>query len=233
MKHATRDTQAVTKKLLGRTLVFLAFLALLLFVPAGTLRWPQAWIYLALIATAGLGSGLLLARHDPELLDERMRPIIQREQKGWDKVLLSAFFGLYVAWLVLIALDAGRFHWSSVPLWLEAIGAILVCITFYVMWLVTRENSFAAPVVKVQSGHKVVTTGPYALVRHPMYSGVIPFLIGTPLLLGSWWGLLFSTVLLIVLAIRAVLEERTLKAELEGYAEYAERVRYRLVPHLW
>lgn len=235
MKNETGGTSKLTRKLILRTFNFLVVLGLILFVSAGTLRWPQAWVYLGLTAVAGIGTGLLLARHDPELLNERMGPIIQREQKGWDKVLLSTFFVLYIFWLILIALDAKRFHWSSVPVWIEAIGAILICVTFYVMWLVTRENSFAAPVVKVQKerGHKVVTTGPYALVRHPMYGGVIPFLIGTPLLLGSWWGLLVSAVMLIVLAIRAVLEEETLKAELEGYAEYAERVRSRFVPYLW
>jgi protein-S-isoprenylcysteine O-methyltransferase Ste14 len=164
-----------------------------------------------------------------------MGPIIQRGQKGWDKLLLSVFFLLYLLWLVLIAFDAKRFAWSAVPVWLEVVGGMLICVTFYVMWLVTRENSFAAPVVKVQKerGHKVVSTGPYAFVRHPMYGGIIPLFIGTPLLLGSWWGLLFSVVLLLLLAIRAVLEERTLMAELDGYADYARRVRYRLVPRLW
>jgi protein-S-isoprenylcysteine O-methyltransferase Ste14 len=115
------------------------------------------------------------------------------------------------------------------------VGAVLLCITFYAMWRVMRENSFAAPVVKVQRerGHKVVSTGPYALVRHPMYAGIIPLLIGTPLLLGSWWGLIAAPLLLILLAIRAVLEEETLKAELEGYKDYAARVRFRLIPYLW
>jgi protein-S-isoprenylcysteine O-methyltransferase Ste14 len=142
---------------------------------------------------------------------------------------------LYVGWLVLIELDAERFHWSSVPLAVQVMGVILICITICSQWLIVRENSFAAPVVKIQRerGHSVVTTGPYAFVRHPMYAGAIPFLIGTPLLLGSWWGLLLTPLLIAVLAIRAVLEERTLKAELEGYAEYAKRVRHRFVPHLW
>lgn len=225
----------VTRKLVIRTGIFLALLGLLLFVSAGTFRWPQAWIYLGLNATAGLGTGLMLARHDPALLNERMGPIIQRGQKGWDKLLLSVFFGLYLLWLVLMAFDAKRFHWSSVPVWLRVVGAVLICVTFYVMWLVTRENSFAAPVVKVQKerGHKVVSSGPYAFVRHPMYGGIIPLFIGTPLLLGSWWGLLFAVVLLLLLAVRAVLEERTLMAELDGYADYAARVRYRLIPRLW
>ena len=183
----------------------------------------------------GLGTGLILLRRDPTLLAERMRPPIQKEQKGWDKVLIGVLLLLYVGWLVLIELDAERFHWSSVPLAVQVIGAILICLTICSQWLIVRENSFAAPVVKMQRerGHSVVTTGPYSFVRHPMYAGAIPFLIGTPLLLGSWWGLLLSPLLIVVLALRAVLEERMLKAELEGYADYAKRVRYRFVPHIW
>jgi protein-S-isoprenylcysteine O-methyltransferase Ste14 len=229
-------TPEVTRKLVFHTSVYLVVLALLLFVPAGTLAWPQAWIYLALTATAGLGSGLRLARHDPDLVNERLKPIIQRDQKSWDRPLIGVFLVLYIAWVVLIALDAKRFHWSGpMPVPLQVLGAILLCITFYAMWLVMRENSFAAAVVKVQKerGHKVVSTGPYALVRHPMYAGMIPMLVGTPLLLGSWWGLLFSALLLLMLAVRAVLEERTLGAELDGYADYAGRVRYRLIPRIW
>jgi protein-S-isoprenylcysteine O-methyltransferase Ste14 len=221
---------AVTRKFVRRTIVYLALLGALLFLSAGTLDWPGAWVYLALSAIAGGGSGLLLARHDPELLLERLGPMIQRQQKSWDKLLLSLFLVLYLGWLVLIALDAKRFHWSSMPVALQVVGAVLLCITFYAMWRVMRENSFAAPVVKVQRerGHKVVSNCPYALVRHPMYAGIIPLLIGTPLLLGSWWGLIAAPLLLILLAIRAVLEEETLKAELEGYKDYAARVRFRL-----
>jgi protein-S-isoprenylcysteine O-methyltransferase Ste14 len=148
---------------------------------------------------------------------------------------MSAFFLLYIGWLVLMAFDAERFHWSAMPLAAKILGTFLIVLTSYLMRIVTRENSFAAPVVRVQRerGHAVVTTGPYAYVRHPMYAGAIPMLIGTPLLLGSWWGLAVSALLVVLLAIRATLEERTLTAELEGYAEYARRVSYRFVPGLW
>jgi protein-S-isoprenylcysteine O-methyltransferase Ste14 len=147
---------------------------------------------------------------------------------------MAAFLPLWLGWYVLMALDR-RFSWSSVPAPLQVLGAVLLCLGIWLSWQVLKENSFAAPVVKLQKerGHKVVTTGPYAYVRHPMYASVILFAAGAPLLLGSWVGLLVSPLLLLVLALRAVLEERMLMAELEGYADYAQRVRYRFVPLLW
>jgi protein-S-isoprenylcysteine O-methyltransferase Ste14 len=141
-----------------------------------------------------------------------------------DKLLIGVLFVAYIGWLFLIDLDVERFQWSSVPRPLRVIGAILIGVTLFIRWLVIREE---------ERGHKVVTTGPYSFVRHPMYVGTIPFLIGMPLLLGSFWGVLFSPVLLAVLGLRAILEERTLIAEHEGYAEYTNRVRYRFMPHIW
>src|SRR5262249_55309685 len=125
--------------------------------------------------------------------------------------------------------------WSHVPVWTQGLGALGFLVSAYVVYLTFRENTYAAPVVKIQRerGHKVVTTGPYRYVRHPMYAGAIFFLLGTPLLLGSWYGLALAPILIAVLAVRAVLEERTLAAELEGYADYAARVRYRLIPRVW
>jgi protein-S-isoprenylcysteine O-methyltransferase Ste14 len=163
-----------------------------------------------------------------------MRPPFQREQLPQDKLLMGTFLPLWLGWYVLMGVDR-RFGWYSVPVSLQVLGAVLLCLGIWLSWQVMKENSYAAPVVKVQKerGHKVVTTGPYAYVRHPMYASVIFFALGVPLLLGSWWGLLVSPLLLSVLALRAVLEERMLMAELEGYANYAQRVRYRFVPLLW
>jgi len=132
-------------------------------------------------------------------------------------------------------LDAGRYRWSDVPLFFKGIGLVLIGLGAALVWLTLKENSYAAPVVKVQKsrGHHVVTTGPYAYIRHPMYAGALLFTAGVPLLLGSWWGLAAGVVLVLVIAVRAVLKERTLAAELEGYADYAGRTRYRLVPYFW
>lgn len=226
---------AVTKKLVSRTSLYIVFLALILFVSAGTLAWPAAWIYLALSAIVSIGGGLWLGRHDPALLAERLKPVIQRDQKGWDKLFMLIMMMLWVGWLVLMGLDAGRYHWSHVPLLIQIASVGLIGLGCYLVGLTFKANSYAAPVVRIQKerGHRVVTDGPYAYVRHPMYAGALLFVVGAPLLLGSWWGLAGAAALVLAIAIRAVLEERALQAELEGYADYAKRVRYRLVPYLW
>jgi len=141
----------------------------------------------------------------------------------------------FCAWLAVMGLDAVRFRASRVPVWAQVVGALAILVSQYVFWLVFRANSYAAPVVKVQTdrGHAIATTGPYALVRHPMYAGAILLLIGIPLLLGSWYGLVLAPVLVVGFALRAVLEERTLQAQLPGYADYAARVRYRFIPLIW
>jgi protein-S-isoprenylcysteine O-methyltransferase Ste14 len=223
------------RKLINRTVFYLVVLALLLFGAAGTLRWPAAWVYLAITAVVSIGGGLWLARHDPALLAERLKPVIQRDQKPWDKIFMAVMVALWFGWLVLMGLDAGRYHWSHVPLIAQIAGVGLIGLGSYLVYLTFKANSYAAPVVKIQKerGHRVVSTGPYAYVRHPMYAGALGLVLGAPLLLGSWWGLAGAAVLILVMAMRAVLEERALHAELDGYADYAARVRYRLVPHLW
>lgn len=235
MTHDRKLQSAPMRELFSRTLFYLVFVAALLFLSAGTLAWPAAWVYLALTAIIGIGGGLWLGRHDPALLAERLKPMIQREQKPWDKAFMIIMLVLWAGWLVLMGLDAGRFHWSRVPLSVQILGVGLIAIGCYLVWLTFRENSYAAPVVKIQKerGHRVVSTGPYAYVRHPMYAGALGFIVGAPLLLGSWWGLAGALLLVLAMSFRAVLEERALTAELDGYKDYAARVRYRLVPYLW
>jgi protein-S-isoprenylcysteine O-methyltransferase Ste14 len=235
MTFSPDSHRALMRKFFRRTVGSLVFLGLILFGAAGTLAWPEAWIYLALAAAMSFAGGLWLARHDPALLAERLGSLIQRDQKPWDKAVMAVMLALWVGWLALMGLDAERYHWSEVPLGLQVLGLVLIGLGSYVIWLTLRANSFAAPVIKIQTerGHRVATTGPYAYVRHPMYAGALLFIAGVPLLLGSWWGLAAGPVLAVLIAFRAVLEERTLKAELEGYADYAGRVRFRLVPYLW
>ncbi|MBC8019620.1 MAG: isoprenylcysteine carboxylmethyltransferase family protein [Methyloceanibacter sp.] len=223
------------RKFIRRTTVSLLFVGAILFGAAGTLNWPEAWIYLALAAAMSFGGGFWLARRDPALLSERLGSLIQPEQKGWDKVLMVVMLALWTGWIILMGLDAGRYHWSEIPLALQGAGLALIYLGAYLVWLTLKANSYAAPVVKIQKarGHVVVTSGPYARIRHPMYAGALLFIAGVPLLLGSWWGLAAGVGLVLIIAMRAVFEEQTLAAELEGYADYAARVRYRLVPYLW
>jgi protein-S-isoprenylcysteine O-methyltransferase Ste14 len=222
------------RKFIGRTAISLGLVGALLFGAAGTLNWPAAWLYLALASAISLGAGSWLARNDPALLSERLGSLFQREQKGWDKALMAVMLALWIGWLILIGLDR-RYHGSDVPLAVQGIGLALIVLGAYLVVLTLKANSFAAPVVKVQKarGHAVATGGPYAYVRHPMYAGALLFIVGMPLLLGSWWGLAAGLSIVLILAVRAVFEERTLAAELEGYADYAARVRYRFVPYLW
>lgn len=221
-------------KLLLQNVIWIAAMGALLFAPAGTLHWPAAWVYLGTVAILGVACGWWLARTDPALLAERMHPMMQKNQPAADKIFMLVFGFAALIWFVAIGLDA-RMHASHVPFALQALGmAMLLVSTGFVMW-VMRTNSFASPVVKLQTerGHRVISTGPYAFVRHPMYSGSLLFFIGAPLLLGSWWGVVIAPLFAVLFAIRAKIEERALIAGLPGYADYTKRVHYRLLPGLW
>jgi protein-S-isoprenylcysteine O-methyltransferase Ste14 len=227
------NPRMIAKLLLQNTITVIA-LGALLFASAGSLHWPAAWVFLAVSAIIGPACGLWLAKTDPALLAERMRPTFQADQPAADKKFMLVFVLVALIWLIAIGLDR-RAHASGVPLVLQVVGlAMYLLSTAFIMW-VFRENSFAAPVVKVQTGrhHHVISSGPYAFVRHPMYSGIMLFFVGVPLLLGSWWGVAIAPVFAVLFAIRARIEERALIEGLPDYADYAARVRYRLVPGLW
>ena len=221
-------------KWLLQSLAWTAAFAALLFVPAGTLDWPAAWAFVGVMLLIGLGCGSWLAKHNPELLAERMRSPIQRDQPAADKKIVAVLGLTFLSWFIVMGLDE-RFHPSRMPVVLQAIGLAFLIISTVLIMRVFRENSFAAAVVKVQSerGHHVISTGPYALVRHPMYTSALVFFVGSALLLGSWWGVAMSLLFAVLFAIRAGIEERTLTAGLPDYADYAARVRYRLLPGIW
>jgi protein-S-isoprenylcysteine O-methyltransferase Ste14 len=221
-------------RLLLQNVMWTVGLGALLFLPAGTLHWPAAWLYLATTAVLGLATGLWLARVDPALLEERMKPVLQKGQPAADKWFMLAFGVAALLWFIVIGLDHRR-HWSDVPMPLQALGYTLMLAATALMLRVVRENSFAALVVRVQAerGHRVIDSGPYAVVRHPMYSGIVLYVAAMPLLLGSWWGLAMAPVFFVLFSVRAGLEERALASGLPGYADYLTRVRYRLVPGLW
>ncbi len=223
------------KLLAGQIAGMFVVFALALFLAAGTVAWAAGWVFLALFFGFTVALSAWLLKHDPGLLTERMTGIGKPDQKVWDKVFFAIANVLFLGWLVLMPLDAVRFHWSQVPAWVQAAGALLLLISFYLYMLTFRENAYLSPAVRVQRerGQKVVSTGPYRHVRHPMYATTIVLVAGTTLLLGSWYGLLPGAVLIGAVAVRAVQEERTLQAELAAYDEYMKRVRYRLIPYVW
>ena len=222
-------------KVIVQTLAVYAVTAALMCGAAGTWRWPQGWAFVVEMMVTGIVISLWLAYHDPGLLRERMSSPLQRAQAPADKVFMLCLFVAWPAWLVVMALDAVRFRWSHLPVWANVLGALLILVAMYAVYRTFRENSFAAAVVKIQKerGQTVVTTGPYSVVRHPMYAGASLIFFGAPMLLGSGWGLALAPAWLTLLMLRIPLEERVLRENLDGYADYARRVRYRLVPGIW
>ena len=173
------------------------------------------------------------AQAQARLLEERIG--FKRNQKGWDKAFILALNLFFLAWLILMPIDAVRFHWSRMPPWLQLSGAGVLLLSFYLFYITFRENPYLSAAVRIQKdrGQIVVTTGPYSHVRHPMYTGGCLYFLGTALLLGSWYGVLFVPLFVCMIAVRAVLEERMLRERLKGYDAYMKRVRYRFIPHLW
>ncbi|HET6306785.1 MAG TPA: isoprenylcysteine carboxylmethyltransferase family protein [Rhodopila sp.] len=218
-----------------QTTVWLIGFGAVLFIAAGNWAWPQAWLFLAEVEISSVMVCFWLARHDPALLESRLSRPFHGDQKPWDRVFLALALPGYVAWLVLMALDARRFGWSHVPLWAQGLGAVLIALCMVLVWQVFRFNSFAAPQVRIQAdrGQRVVTEGPYRLIRHPMYAAALLYFLGAPLLLGSWWGLLPVPFFMVGLGARAAGEERMLRQALPDYDDYARRVRFRLVPGVW
>jgi protein-S-isoprenylcysteine O-methyltransferase Ste14 len=227
-------TAASLRSVVVQTVVVFAVLGLVLFGAAGTLAWAPGWIFVVLyLAFTVVLLGWML-RNDPGLLQERMTPF-PSDQPTWDRLFIILLSVLVVAWFLLMPLDAERLRWSHVPALLQVVGAVVLVASLVLFFLTFRENSYLSPAVRVQRerGQRVVSTGPYRYVRHPLYSGVGLFEVGTSLLLGSWTGLLLGAVVMGLVAWRAVREERTLREELDGYEDYLSRVRFRLIPGIW
>jgi protein-S-isoprenylcysteine O-methyltransferase Ste14 len=220
--------------LVTQTAILFLVIALLLFLPAGTIAWFSGWIFLVLFFCSVIAITIWLYRHDPGLLQERMT-LFKSDQETWDKVLVILVQVFFYAWLILMPLDAVRFRWSQMPVWLQVIGAIILLCSFYLFFLTFRENPYLSPAVRIQKerGHTVISTGPYRHVRHPMYAAFILFVLGTSLLLGSWYGVLSGLIQVVIIARRAVLEERMLRKGLKGYDRYMEQVKYRFIPCVW
>lgn len=205
---------------------------LILLLPAGTLHYWQAWVFIAVFTLATIVPTIYLSRANPAALQRRMRAGPRAEPRTAQKFIITgSFLGLF-ATMVFSALDH-RFGWSSVPPWLSLVGDVLVATGLGIAMLVIVQNSYAGATVTVEADQTLVSGGLYKFVRHPMYVGNVIMMIGIPLALGSYWGLLFVIPGTIALTLRIFDEEKLLFHELPGYREYAERVRYRLVPYIW
>ena len=207
-------------------------IALLLFVPAGTTHYWQGGLYLSIFFGASLLTTLYLMEKDPALLQRRMSGGPTAEKEATQRVIMVFVSVGFIALLVVPALDH-RFGWSAVPLYGVVAGDILVVVGFCLIFLVYRVNTFTSATIEIAANQKVISTGPYAIVRHPMYAGALLYLVGTPLALGSYWGLVPLAAMLPFLIWRLLDEERLLARNLPGYPEYQKWVRCRLVPWIW
>jgi protein-S-isoprenylcysteine O-methyltransferase Ste14 len=213
-------------------LFLLIVMAIIIFVPAWTLDYRQAWIFLVVFFVPPLLITIYLMKHDPKLLERRTTAGPGAEQERIQNII-QALAGLaFIAIFIVSALDH-RFGWSTVPAYVTALGDVLVIFGFYLVFLVFKENTFASGTIEVVAEQRVISTGPYALVRHPMYIGALVMLVGVPLALGSWWGLLAIIPMTIVLILRLLDEEKFLAKNLAGYSDYQSKVRYHLFPLIW
>jgi protein-S-isoprenylcysteine O-methyltransferase Ste14 len=207
-------------------------LGLTIFIPAWTLDYWQAWIFLAVFFACTLAITIYLMKNDPKLLERRTNAGPGAEQEKSQKIIQAVAALAFIAIFVVSALDH-RFAWSTVPPYLTALGDILVALSFYFVFLVFKENTFASGTIEVGAEQKVIMTGPYALVRHPMYIGALVGLLGIPLALGSMWGLLTIIPMALVIVWRLLDEEKFLANNLTGYRDYQDKVRHRLLPLIW
>jgi protein-S-isoprenylcysteine O-methyltransferase Ste14 len=213
-------------------LFLLIVMAFIIFVPAWTLDYWQAWIFLVVFFVPPLLITIYLMKHDLKLLERRTTAGPGAEQERSQNIIQALAALAFIAIFIVSALDH-RFGWSTVPAYVTALGDVLVIFGFYLVFLVFRENTFASGTIEVVAEQRVISTGPYALVRHPMYIGALVMLVGVPLALGSWWGLLAIVPMTIVLIFRLLDEERFLAKNLAGYSDYQSKVRYHLLPLIW
>jgi protein-S-isoprenylcysteine O-methyltransferase Ste14 len=207
-------------------------LALMIFLPAWSLHYWQGWLYWLLFGASCVVITLYFLRHDRALIERRMQAGPGAETEPKQKLILKFASVALIAMYIVSPVDH-RFGWSYVPNWLVLVGDALVALSFYGFFLTFRQNAFAAATVRVESDQPVISTGLYAIVRHPMYAAALALLVGTPLALGSWWGLVPAALLLAALVWRLLDEESYLARNLPGYTDYQRQVRTRLVPGIW
>ncbi|MFZ0834111.1 MAG: isoprenylcysteine carboxylmethyltransferase family protein [Mycobacterium sp.] len=219
-------------QMVATSIVGLVLLGVALFLPADTLNYWQAWVFIVVFTVATLVPSVYLAVNDPAALRRRMHAGPAAETRTTQKIAVTGVFAAGIAGMVVSGLDH-RFGWSAVPIWLVIAGNVLVAFGLTMAEFVVIQNSYAAANVTVEDGQELVSSGLYSVVRHPMYVGGLIMLAGMPLALGSYWGLLTLVPAVALLAVRMIDEEKALAQQLPGYRDYLADVRYRLVPHVW
>jgi protein-S-isoprenylcysteine O-methyltransferase Ste14 len=231
----TENRRLTLGKIIFTLIYILIFPALLLFLSKDWF-WVEGWIFSIWFTVLCFTTIIYLYRKDPALLAERYRKPGTANQKGWDKYVVYGLLIGFIAWIVIMPLDAKRYEWTTYfPLWLKILGGIGLILSFFLFFRSYADNTFVSPLVRIQTERKqqVVSTGVYGFVRHPMSLGGILLFIGTPMLLGSTYGLIIGLVMSFLLVIRIIGEEKMLVNELEGYADYRKKVKYRLIPFVW
>ncbi len=220
------------RKALAGILRTFAILMIALFVPVWTLRWWQAWACLAAFFVPACVISVWVAKYDPALLERRLKAGPKAEKEKGQKIVQRITGTVFLAEFLIPAFDH-RFGWSRVSVFADITGDLMMVSGFMIVFAVFKENSFTSGIIEVAEDQRVISTGPYAIVRHPMYAGGLIMLLGIPLALGSWWGMLINILMIAALIWRLLDEERFLTERLPGYREYLRAVKYRLVPWLW
>jgi len=222
----------LTKRMVVGLAKFQLFLGVVIFLPAWSTRYWQGWLYWLIFGLMCLALGLYFARHDPALVARRMEAGPKAEKEPRQKLILGCATVTLITLYVVCGLDH-HFGWSSVPSWLALIADLLVIVAAYGFFVTFRENSYAASTVTVETGQPVISSGPYAAVRHPMYTAAMILYVATPVALASWWGLVPAAALAAAIVWRLIDEETYLARHLAGYVDYQHRVHARLVPGVW
>ena len=223
------ELSELKKKVFFRFLMVPIFMFLMLFLPAGSLYYWQAWVYCGVIFTPVIFVVFYFLKKDPELLERRMR---MKEKEEKQKLIQKFGIIIFFIGFIIPGLDY-RYHWSNVPVLIVIAANAIVFSGYLLVFFVLRENSYASRIIEVEKGQKAITTGPYAIVRHPMYLGVLLMYLFTPLALGSYWAIIFFLPLVPLIVFRLLNEEEVMLRELLGYEEYCKKTRYHLIPFIW
>jgi len=229
MNNNRLSKRELTTKVFARILIFIPVLLAMFFLTAGTFAYWEAWVYLAVTLVPMFFFLAYFLKYDPELLERRMR---MKEKEAEQKLIIKIASLCYVLTFLLPGFDQ-RFQWSDVPVGVVIAADALVLLGYGMVFFVMRENRYASRIIEVEPGQQVITSGPYSIVRHPMYLGVLLMFLSAPLALGSYWAIIPALLIPPTLVARIRNEEKVLERDLEGYQQYMQKTKYRLIPGIW